>query len=108
MWNGKMWGRHEGTPEQQNIDIDHAWPPPDGTRSFPAEFTFNPLDDAEQLHGEIPRLALHGQIQKPRLLNHILRLGFVHRRPRTDPHPVVVQRFDRPLKVLLTSPNIGA
>jgi len=91
--------------EQENIDVNWA-------RAFrhPALAAYSQLDGLktrEQELGEKLRLHFHNQIQKPRLIMEILRLGFINRRPAQNVNARSLDPLQRREQVRLAVADVG-
>jgi hypothetical protein len=63
-------------PDEQNVDIDDAWAARQAANT--SHFPFDAQQRGQQLQREKARLTNYGDIQKPGLIRHILRLGFIN------------------------------
>src|SRR4029077_4656762 len=91
--------------EQEHIDVDRA-------RAFrnsalATHSQFDGLKAREQEPGEKLRLPFHNEVQKPRLVMEVLRLGFINRGSTQDVNPRGLEPLQRREQVLLTVAEVG-
>ena len=90
---------------EQNVHIDCARALGTAAAST-ASCAFDPFDDGQKLQREIMRFAPGDEIQEPRLIEHILRLGFVEGRAPEHANPFGLEAIQSFFDILPTVPEI--